>query len=234
LRLFCFPYAGGGASIFRSWPAALGPAVDVHAIRLPGRETRIAEPPLVSVPALAEMVASEIAPLLDRPFAFFGCSFGSLVAFETARVLRKQNLTPVRLFIAALKAPQLPLRRKQIHDLPADEFAQEVRNFKGTPEAVLQNPELMSLILPAVRADFRAYETYSYETQEPLDCPITVMGGLADPSVSQPELVAWNVLTSTDFAMRMFPGDHFFIHGARGLLTWTILRELLEPLRAAS
>ena len=205
----------------------------MHALQLPGREARIAEPPLTSVKALAEMAAAEIERAADAPFALFGYSFGSLVAFETARLLRRRGSMPSNLMVAALRPPQLPHRGRRIHEMPVHEFAAELRKLKGTPDAVLGNPELMSLVLPAIRADFQAYETYRYHEQEPLECPISVIGGIADPSASQADLIAWSEQTSGSFRMRMLPGDHFFIHSARGLLIWAILQDLLEPLRVA-
>jgi medium-chain acyl-[acyl-carrier-protein] hydrolase len=199
----------------------------------PGRETRIAEPPLTSVAALAEWAAAEIERTAGEQFALFGYSFGSLVAFETARLLRRRGLMPSNLTVAALRAPQIPHRGRRIHEMPVGEFTGELRRLKGTPEAILGNAELMSLVLPAIRADFQAYETYRYREQEPLECPISVMGGIADPSASQAELVAWSEQTSATFRLRMMPGDHFFIHSARSLIVWAILQDLLEPLRVA-
>jgi medium-chain acyl-[acyl-carrier-protein] hydrolase len=234
VQLFCFPYAGGGASIFRSWQAETGPTIRIIPVRLRGRESRIFDPPLRSVPELAEAIAAEIVPLIDGPFAFFGYSFGALLAFETARLLRRRGIAPDRLMVAALKAPHLPLRRKPIHDLPDSEFAVKIRDFRGTPDAVLQNAELMNLLLPAIRADFTAYETYRYAPEAPLACAITAMGGARDSSMSLDELAAWGEHTSAGFATHVFPGDHFFLHSARQLLPWTIVQELLRPFRAAS
>jgi medium-chain acyl-[acyl-carrier-protein] hydrolase len=233
IQLFCFPYAGGGASIFRSWQTEVGPSIRIHPVRLPGRETRIFDPPLRSVPSLVEAIVTQIEPALQGPFAFFGHSFGALLAFETARLLRRRHgLLPERLMVAALKAPQIPLLRKPIHVLPDSEFAAEIRKFHGTPEAVFENPELMNLVLPAVKADFTAYETYHYSVDLPLECPITAMKGIGDPSVPSHELAAWREQTSRDFASRMFPGGHFFLNEVRSLLTWAIVRELLPALPA--
>lgn len=233
LQLFCFPYAGGGASIYRPWQCELGPSIQIEPIRLPGREARLLEPPLRSVPELCEAIAREIVQAIHGPFVFFGYSFGALLAFETARVLRRQHICPERLMVAALKAPQLVLRRKPIHNLEDDEFVDEIRSLRGTPDAVLQNPELMNLVLPAIRADFTAYETYRYSAQPPLDCPISAMGGATDPSVSMAELAAWGEQTSATFRTHVFPGDHFFLHSVRPLLTWTVLQELLPMARCA-
>ncbi len=232
-QLFCLPYAGGGASIYRSWQAAVGPSIRIHPVRLPGRESRIHERPLESVAELVETITSEIVSALEGPFALFGYSFGALLAFETTRELRRRNIAPERLMVAALKAPQLALRRKPIHTLPDREFAEEVRRFCGTPDAVLENTELMNIVLPAIKADFTAYETYRYSQEPPLDIPITAMGGITDPSVSPGELAAWGDQTSAGFATRLFPGGHFFLNTAAPLLTWTIARETLPALRAA-
>jgi medium-chain acyl-[acyl-carrier-protein] hydrolase len=231
--LYCFPYAGGGSSVFRSWQAEFGPSVRVKPLLWPGREARIAEPALASVAALARMASLEIERDRGRPFALFGYSFGSLVAFETARLLRGRGLTPSALIVAALRPPHIPHGGRRIHALPPRELAAELRKLKGTPEAVLRDPELMSLVLPAIRADFEAYETYRYDEQEPLACPISALGGIADPSVSQADLVAWSQHTTGRFRMRMLPGDHFFLQTARGLVVWAILQDLLTPLRAA-
>ncbi len=233
-QLFCFPYAGGGASIYRSWQAEMGPSLQIRPIRLPGREDRISEPPRVSVSDLAESAAAEIAAGIEAPFALFGYSFGALLAFETARILRRSGVLPERLIIAALKAPHLPLRRKPIHQLPEPSFAEEIRRFHGTPAEVLENRELMTLLLPSIRADFTAYESYRYQPEPPLGCPITAMGGAHDASVSPAELAAWSEHTSVGFSQRIFPGGHFFIHSAKPLLTWTIAQDLLPPFRAAS
>jgi medium-chain acyl-[acyl-carrier-protein] hydrolase len=226
MQLFCFPYAGGGASVFRTWQAELGRAIQVVPVQLPGREARIHESLLTSVPALAETLTAEMVPLIDRPFALFGYSFGSLLAFETARLLRKRGVAADHLFVAALSAPHCARSGRRIHHLPDAEFAHEIRRLKGTPEAVLHHPELMELVLPKIRADFRAYETYTYCAEPPLGCGISAMGGASDDSLSQAGLHAWSEQTSGELTVRMFPGDHFFIHSAGSLLTWAIFQDL--------
>ena len=219
--------------MFRSWQAEAGPLIEIEPVRLPGRENRIFEPPLLSVPELVQTIAREILPIIRGPFALFGYSFGSLLAFETARLLRHRGISPDRLLVAALKAPHLPLARKPIHGLPDDEFAAEIRKFRGTPEAVLQNTELMNLLLPAIKADFTAYETYRYTAEEAFAFPITAMRGAKDPSVSQEELMAWSKHSCSGFSSHVFPGDHFFVNSSRQLITWTIVQELLSALFAA-
>jgi medium-chain acyl-[acyl-carrier-protein] hydrolase len=213
-RLFCFPHAGGGASIFRAWPDRLPSEIEVCAIQLPGREERLREPPFARLSSLIDVLADVLYPYMDLPFAFFGHSLGSLISFELARRLRRQKaLCPLQLFISGCRAPQIPDPDPPIHHLPDAEFIKELSRFNGTPKAVLDNPELMEVFLPLLRSDIRLYETYVYHHEAPLDCPITAFGGLEDEEVSREELAAWCDQTRNRYSMQMFPGDHFFLNG---------------------
>ena len=212
LRLFCFPYAGAGALIFHKWSDALPRDIEVCPIQLPGRGTRLTEPPFTKLPGLVEALARVLVPLLDKPFAFFGHSLGALIGFELARQIRRQHgLHPVRLFVSAGRAPQIPHRAPPIHTLPDNEFLAELRRLNGTPRELLDHEELMEVMLPIVRADFALYETYLYSAEPPLTCPISAFGGLQDRKVSASDLEAWRSQTSASFSLRMFPGDHFFL-----------------------
>lgn len=212
LRLFCLPHAGGGASLFRRWPQHLPAGVEVCPIQLPGRESRLSEPPFTRLALLVQVLARILRPWLDRPFAIFGYSFGSLVAFELARQLRWQDgRTPAHLFLAAYPAPHLPRPHPPLHHLPDPAFLDGVRRLGGLPAAILQDPELMGLFLPALRADFEVHETYTYRAEPPFDCPITVFGGLQDHHIDQGQLAAWRVHTRGTFQLSMLPGRHFFI-----------------------
>jgi medium-chain acyl-[acyl-carrier-protein] hydrolase len=158
---------------------------------------------------------------MDFPFAFFGHSLGSLISFELTRRLRRQNAhCPLQLFVSGCYAPQIPNPNPPIHQLPDAEFIEELRRLNGTPQAALDNPELMEVFLPLLRSDIRLYETYVYEPEAPLDCPISAFGGLEDEEVSRQELAAWCDQTRSRFNMQMFPGDHFFWNGkeSNGLL----------------
>ncbi|HEY9157248.1 thioesterase II family protein [Candidatus Binatus sp.] len=212
LRLFCFPYAGAGALIFRTWSDNLPADVEVCPLQLPGRGTRMTERPFTHLSPLVEALAQALAPLLDRPFAFFGHSLGALVSFELARRIRRQyGVHPVHLFVSAGRAPQIPHRGPFIHTLPDSEFLMELRRLNGTPSELLGHEELMEIMLPVLRADFAVYETYLYSTEPPLNCPISAFGGLQDNKVSDSDLEAWRAQTSVSFSLRMFPGDHFFL-----------------------
>jgi surfactin synthase thioesterase subunit len=216
-RLFCFPYAGGGASIFRTWPQRLPPDIEVCAIQLPGREDRFLETPFDKLSSLIEALVGVLDPYLDFPFAFFGHSFGSLIAFELTRRLRRQKAPcPLQLFVSGSRAPQIPDPDPPMHQLPDAEFIEELRRFNGTPKTALENSELMELFLPLLRSDIHLGETYVYSTEAPLDCPITAFGGLEDEEVSREELAGWSEQTRSRFRMHMFPGDHFYLNGKEG------------------
>ncbi len=227
LRLFCFPYAGGAASVFRNWSDGLPADIEVCPIQFPGRGTRLMESPFSQLALLVEALTEALLPLLDKPFALFGHSLGSLVSFELARKLRANHqVRPIRLFVSAGPAPQIPHRRPPIHTLPEREFAAELHRLNGTPEELLDHKELMEIVLPSLRADFALYESYQYSAGPPLDCPISTFGGLNDQKVSHSDLEAWRDQTSLSFSIRMFPGDHFFLKTTQPLLLRALSQEL--------
>lgn len=229
LNLFCFPYAGGGAQVFRRWQEAFPPdkQVQVYAAQYPGRASRLREPPIKDCRAMVEALAPFILPLTERPFAFFGHSMGAIVAFELARLLRRRHgREPVRLFVSGRRAPQVPSQEPPTYELPDAEFVEELRRLNGTPQEVLEHPELMQLMLPIIRADFTLTQSYVYEPEPPLDCPITVFGGTDDADVSREHLSAWCEHTTAPCALQMFAGDHFFLNVARDDLVRAITREL--------
>lgn len=227
LRLFCLPYAGGSARIYRSWARHLPPFVEVCPVQLPGRDSRIAEPPLSDLSGLVRASGRGLRPYFDRPFAFYGHSMGAVLAFELAHHLREEyGLQPEHLFASGRAAPQRGRRERSIYDLPADELLEELRELKGTPPEVLAHPELMSLMLPLLRADFALCDTYAYAERPPLACHITALGGLRDTQVPREHLEAWRELTTGPFSLRMFPGDHFFLHGDEMLLLDVLARAL--------
>lgn len=227
LRLFCFPYAGGSSLIFRTWADSLPKNIEVCPIEYPGRGTQIRSVPFTRLEPLVSEIASFLLPYLNKPFAFFGHSMGGLICFEVARLLRRNyGKNPVHLFISGRSAPQITHCDPPIHALSEPEFLEELRLFNGTPEAVLQNIELMQLLLPILRADFAVLETYTYTNELPLESPITTFGGLQDKEVSVEYLVAWGEQTTSSFELEMFPGDHFFIHSAQHLLLQSIAQKL--------
>jgi len=227
LRLFCFPYAGGSSSIFRSWSSSLPKTWEVCSVELPGRGLQIGKELFTQLEPLLQAMVQSLLPYLDKPFIFFGHSLGALISFELARLLRcEYGKCPIHFFVSAYSAPQISDSKPPIHALPEPEFKEELLRLNGTPIAVLENAELMELLLPILRADFAISETYVYSEEAPLDCPITVFGGLQDIDVSRKELTAWQEQTNSAFTLRMFPGDHFFIHSSEKLLLETLVKDI--------
>ena len=207
LRLFCFPHAGGGAAAFNAWAEQLSRSVAVVPMRTPRRNS------------MAELVAAlceSIQPYLDEPFAFFGHSMGAVVAFELARLLRRRNLPAPRMLVASgARAPQFRRGHLPPPEPSEAEFVETLRRLQGTPPEVLDNPNLMQLILPALREDAAIYRHYIYTEEPPLDCPIRAYGGAEDPNVTCAHLEAWAEQTTGTFAARVFPGGHFYLQTYR-------------------
>ena len=230
LRLFCFPYAGGGASIFRQWQESMPEGVEVCAVQLPGRENRVTELPFTRLSLLVDAMVEALDPYFDVPFAFFGHSIGAKIAFELARELRRKNaVQPVHLFVSGSRPPHIPEPRP-LHLLPEHEFTKELRRFSGTPEAVMQSRDLMEMYLPILRADFSIDETCVYYEDNPLDCPISAFGGSEDKEANREELEAWRQHTLSSFTLQMFQGDHFFIKSSQSILLHSISQVLLQYL----
>lgn len=234
VRLYCFPFAGGGATVYRGWPRDLPPDVEVWPVQLPGREGRIQETPFDHVEPL---VAGFLEAMEDdlgggRSFALFGHSMGTLLVYEVARALRRQGRSlPVHLFVSAHRAPHRPLQKEPVHALPHGEFRDRLRRLNGTPEAVLEHPELMELLEPVLRADFKVTEAYEHRPGEPLDLPLTAYGGRDDPDVGEDDLAAWGEQVSGRFRVQTFPGDHFYLNHQPGeALRHSLARELLASL----
>jgi medium-chain acyl-[acyl-carrier-protein] hydrolase len=214
-RLLCLPYAGGGAAAYRSFAQEAPPWLEVWAVRLPGRESRMAEPPVTEIATVVATLAEELtaapafAPTL--PYALFGHSMGAATAFELARALRRRGWPdPVQLIVSGRRAPAVPDDRTPVHHLPRDRFLDEVVRLGGFPAAVLAVPDLVDLVLPALRADFAACENYRYTPGEPLPYGITALGGRDDPTTTPGQLVAWHRETTGPFTLRLYAGNHFF------------------------
>jgi len=222
VRLFCFPFAGGSAAAFRTWSSLLSSTIDVQAIQLPARATRLRDTPVDRMDVIVDQLVPSLAPYLDRPYAFFGHSMGALLAFEVARRLESEDVRPPdHVIVSSRRAPHLRHSESLLHPLPDDEFVREInRRYGGIPPEVAQHPDVLELLLPALRADIAALETYRPETARPLRCPITALGGLDDPRVSREDLDAWRAQTFSRFESRLFPGGHFYLSDPRsGLLS---------------
>jgi medium-chain acyl-[acyl-carrier-protein] hydrolase len=230
LRLFCFPYAGGGAGAFRGFQEALPAHVEVAAVQLPGREGRLHHAPIADMARLVAAIADGLAPALGPlPFAFFGHSMGAAIAFELARELRRRGAgggpAPAHLVVSACPAPHLP-DTDGTHALPDAEIIDHLRVLGGMSEEILANRELMEMILPVFRADAAVTETHAHAEEAPLDVPITAIGGLDDDKAPRADLEAWRRHTRAAFALEMLPGGHFFLQTARPGLLAVLARAL--------
>jgi medium-chain acyl-[acyl-carrier-protein] hydrolase len=210
-RLVCIPFAGGSASVFHHWPAELPSTIEMFGVELAGRGTRFREPALTSVAEVVAPLADELSTD-DRPLALFGHSLGALIAFELARALRRRGAREPSLLVASgRRAPHIPKRRAPTHALPDDELVAYLKELNGTPAAVLADPELLALMLPAVRADLAADETYRCAPEPGLDVHVHAFGGETDPTFPLQDLEAWATHTQRGFDFTVFPGDHFFV-----------------------
>lgn len=212
LRLICFPYAGAGTAVFRRWPALLPSHTEFWAVQLPGRETRFLEPPAYHMEPVVRSVTAELLQLPEMPFAFFGHSMGALIAFETARLLREQRQRlPGCLFVSGNRPPQLQETAPKIVDLAAGDFLEVLQRMNGTPPEILNNPELMELLVPVLRADLSVCQTYRYAVEQPLACPIVAFAGQDDSEAPLDLMAAWSEQTECDFRLVTLPGDHFYL-----------------------
>lgn len=210
VRLFCFPFAGGGASIYRDWGPEL-PGVDVVAIQPPGREDRYSHQAYTDLRALTADLAVAIEPLLDRPAVFFGHSMGGSIAYQLARDLQPRGRSPQLLILSARPAPHIPPDRRPIHALSDDAFMAELRKLAGTPAAVLENRELMEFLLPTLRADFQLCDTYVCERTAALDVPMLLFYGEDDETAGRRKVEPWQEYTTGAVTVQEFSGNHFFV-----------------------
>jgi surfactin synthase thioesterase subunit len=232
-RLFCFHCAGGSASEFRGWSTQLPGKVELLAIQLPGREGRVKEPFLSSIDELVNGVVEALTPLLDKPYAFFGHSFGTVCGFEVIRELRRRGLRQPFLFIpAGRQAPHVRSRKPPIASLPRESFIEELRKEYGDHIGhVLESAELRDVFIPQIHADFSLSEGYRCGSEQPLDCSIVAFAGVKEDELLDEDLDAWSVHTSRSFHSRRFPGDHFFIRGSQAQVVEAIKHELAAARR---
>jgi surfactin synthase thioesterase subunit len=226
VRLFCFAHAGGGGGFFRPWRKELAPDIAVTPVVLPGREWRWREPAFVRMEQLIGPLCDALRPHLDRPFAFFGHSLGAIVAYEAAR-----RLGPSCLLVSARRAPHLPARRPPIHDLPHEQFLAELERLNGTDQSLLHESALLQALLPGLRADFELNDTYAPAPGPPLSMPVSAFAGDRDELVSVDEMRRWGELTTAEFGLRVFDGDHFYLAGARSELLDAIRTDVARAVR---
>lgn len=229
LRLFCLPYVGGAAWTFEPWRGAVGAEVELCPVELPGRGARMREPAFSRMGTLVDALASAIAGELEEPgvpYALYGHSMGSLVAFELARELRGRGLAEPRvLFASGGPAPRFARQRVAVHAATDEQVIARLLSLGGLPEEVMAEPALLKAFLPAIRADFAVYETYEYRPERLLDCPLVVLTGREDVEVPPAHSLPWAQETTGPVEHHVLPGGHFFLRTAQ--------EELLELVRRA-
>ncbi|KIG14493.1 Thioesterase type II [Enhygromyxa salina] len=231
----CFHHAGGSPSSFRPWLNDLPVHIELLAVRLAGREARLRQTPVNSVAEVVQPLAEALAPLLQASaagsaprFAIFGHSMGALLGFELARELRRRSLPRPELLVASGRNGPGAGRKLELHKLGDRQLIDEVqRIYGGIPQAILDEPELLALTLPVLRADLTINETHALTDEAPLDTPIHAYAGLDDPRVGKAGLERWAAFTSAGFESAQFEGDHFYLAPAPGM------RWVLEKLSAA-
>jgi surfactin synthase thioesterase subunit len=210
-QLVCLPHAGGSASFYYPVSQQLSGMLEVIAVQYPGRQDRRHERCIDDLRTLAAAVFDQLRPLVDRPLALFGHSMGATLAFEVAQLLAERTgAGPAHLFVSARPAPSCS-RNDTVHLLGDEGLLADVRLLSGTDPQVLGDEEMVRSALPAIRADYRAAETYRYRPRPPLSCPITAFCGDADPKATVEEVRAWAGHTDAAFDLTVFPGGHFYL-----------------------
>jgi surfactin synthase thioesterase subunit len=247
-RLFCFPFAGGGSAVYRTWARFIDPAIEVVAIEPPGRLGRITETPVADMKEFVEQLVPAMQDLLDRPFAFFGHCLGALTMYETARhLIRTTPARPSHLFVSGARPPdriadQGGFERRVMHDLlklaefrislpayaqPDDVFAELIRHFNiRATEELLSHPKLRQLILPVVRAEFQMATNYRFVREPPWEIPITCFAAKGDPYVSREHALGWGRFTNSRLQVHIREGAHFAVVDDVAFIHDVINREL--------
>ncbi|MDJ0835248.1 MAG: thioesterase domain-containing protein [Acidobacteriota bacterium] len=210
VRLICFPYAGGSAQVFKNWAKWLPKSIELCALQYPGRGSRFTEPAITDMTEMLDALEANLTGVLDKPFVFFGHSLGAGIAFDLTRRLEKKGFEPKYLIVSGRNAPHVEVDREEVHSLPDPEFQAKLAEMNGTPQEVLDHPELMELMLPLLRADFTLSETAEFDKETKVNCPMAAFGGLKDEDVPEEGIEGWGKY-SDNFKYHMLPGDHFFL-----------------------
>lgn len=229
LRLLCLPHAGGGTQDYRTWQEHFPATIDVCPIVLAGRESRMSEQAATELVALADQMVTDLKPVLRQaPIALYGHSMGAWIAFELVRAMRRRRLRgPIHLFIGARRAPHLPDDRPQLYQLPDPQLVDAIQQrYAAIPQQLLNQPAILRMFLPTMRADFTLLDTYEHSEEAPLDCPITAFRGSQDSVVQATGISAWRHHTDAGFQVRPVPGGHFFLRDSPDLLCDAILGAL--------
>mmetsp|Transcript_26999 Transcript_26999/g.49634 ORF Transcript_26999/g.49634 Transcript_26999/m.49634 type:complete len:2699 (+) Transcript_26999:91-8187(+) len=245
VRLVCFPHSGGGPSAFASWPELLDEKkVEVVAISAPGRERRIDAEPFTNWEALVGEICTALddsGVIDDVPYAFYGHSFGAVLAYETARrldsTLKPFRPRPVHVFVSAHHDPATIAKtgvnaERKFRELDGTALLKAVESFGFLPEELAADENLAKAVLPALRADLNMYETWTAAPdRKPLSCSITALGG-RDDTVPEAAISGWGQETAQRFEHKLFPGGHFYVDACRDELLLFLHEQLQASLKA--
>ncbi len=223
LRMFCFPHVGSGAAAFNSWLDQVPAEVELCAIRLPGRESRLQEPLMDDWRELVGTLERVMSSLLDVPFVLVGHCSGSVLAYELARRLRAAgSAPPATVVLSSTQGPAVRRIDEPLHLLPRDELLRRVVNYGGMAAEVLSDPDLIDMFERILRADYRVIERLEYSAGPPLDVPIVVVGGRRDEFVSPTDMAAWSAETTREFSLHLLDAGHYVLREAGGLVAGVI------------
>ncbi|ASO20364.1 surfactin synthase thioesterase subunit [Actinoalloteichus hoggarensis] len=211
-RLLCLPHAGGSASYFFPVSRRLSPGVEALAVQYPGRQDRLAEKPLESVEELADRLVDVVLPFRDKPLGLFGHSLGALLAFELALRLEDRGVRPVGLFASGRRAPITTREDEYTHLGDDAALIAAVTRLGGTSPGLFDDEEMAAMVLPSIRADYRAAETYRYRPGPRLATPVHAFVGDADPKATVEEVRRWAEHTDGGFDLTIHPGGHFYLN----------------------
>lgn len=224
--LVCFPHAGAGAAAYAPWARLLPPEIGLRVVQPPGREARLREPAFRDARSFAAALAPAVSALADLPVILFGHSVGAITAFELARELRRTGLPPpVHLYVSGRQAPHVGLAGRETWSLPFDALVAVLRDLGGTPATVLDDPELVAMFLPALRADLEMNECYQYLRDDPLDAPITAFAAAKDQRAAPADVAGWELHTARDFTFAPVDGGHFALQAQPQLVIDRVLAD---------
>jgi surfactin synthase thioesterase subunit len=211
-RVVFLPHAGGAASFYAPFARRFPDGYEVAAVQYPGRQERLGEAFVTTVEGLAD----RLVPSLRRwaaepvPLVLVGHSMGASVAFESVlRLGRDRSTSHCRLVVSGRAAPSVARQHRMFED--DQELLDHLAGLGGTDAAVFSSPELMELVLPAVRNDYAAVTRYRPSPDAVVETPVLCLTGDRDPQVTPEEAAAWKGHTTADFRLEILPGGHFFL-----------------------
>jgi surfactin synthase thioesterase subunit len=205
--LYCFPYAGVGASSYRQWPRHIGD-VQICALQPPGRENRIREAPHLTHAAFAADLADALAPHLDREYYFAGHCGAVPFALDTIDELNRRGLRlPTRLIASSWGAPQRGLYgRLNFVDLQTVDLVAEVGALFGRAGAPIR-ADFAELAARVLRTDLEVQRDYHFAPDRYVPCPVTVVAWTHD-DVVPPDVVEPDWAQCADVTFELLPGEH--------------------------